>query len=100
MLENHFELLSYELEPREIADEMFKAGHFSPSDHDSVTDLKNRNGRLKTLLKVLERKKLYAPFLDVLESLGHTVVLETLNTEGHFQYEVCKLSLFFILYVG
>lgn len=99
LLLGHFQVLFYELEPREIADKMLTTGHFSPNDHDSVTDLKNRTMRLQSLLNILERKQLYAPFLVVLESLGHTVVLETLKTERHFNHEPCKFSLFSILYV-
>lgn len=99
LLQDHFQVLYYELEPREIADEMLTTGHFSPNDHDSVTDLKNRNNRLKSLLNILERKQLYAPFLDVLESLGHTLVLDTLETESHFNHKQSKFSLFSILYV-
>lgn len=92
-------MLYYELETRKIADEMLTKGHFSPNDHDSVTDLKNRNKRLHSLLNILERKQLYAPFLVVLESLGHTAVLETLETKRYFNHEPCKFLLFSILYV-
>lgn len=92
-------MLYYELEPREIADEMLTTGHFSPNDHDSVTDLKNRNKRLHSLLNILERKQLYAPFLVLLETLGHTVVLETLKTKSQFNHKPCKSSLFSILNV-
>lgn len=99
LLQDHFQVLYYELEPREIADEMLTTGHFSPNDHDSVTDLKNRNKRLHSLLNILERKQLYAPFLVLLETLGHTVVLETLKTESHFNHKPCKSSLFSILNV-
>lgn len=99
LLQDHFQVLYHELEPREIADEMLTTGHFSPNDHDSVTDLKNRNERLHSLLNILERKQLYAPFLVVLESLEHTVVLETLKTESHFNHKPCKFSLFSILNV-
>lgn len=99
LLLDHFQVLYYELEPREIADEMLTTGHFSPNDHDSVTDLKNRNKRLHSLLNILERKQLYAPFLVLLETLGHTVVLETLKTESHFNHKPCKFLLFSILNV-
>lgn len=92
MLHNHFEYLFTELEPREIADEMFKAGHFSTSDHDNVTDLPNRHKRLKSVLAILGRKHLHAHFLDLLESLEYTSVLETLRTERQFIPEPCKLS--------
>ncbi|XP_065942164.1 uncharacterized protein [Magallana gigas] len=84
LLQHHFGYLFTELEPREIADEMFQAGHFSTSDHDYLADLPNRHKRLKSVLKFLERKHLHAPFLDVLKSLHHASVIATLQTERQF----------------
>lgn len=92
LLQDHFEYLFTELEPREIADGMFQAGYFSPSDHDNVTDLPNRHKRLKSALAILDRKHLHAPFLDLLESLKYISVLKTLLTERQFISETCKLS--------
>lgn len=76
---------------------MFQAGHFSTSDHDYVTDLPNRDKRWKSILKILERKHLHAPFLDLLWSLHHTSVLATLQTERQFVPKQCKLTHLFIL---
>lgn len=92
MLQDNFGFLFTELEPREIADEMFQAGHFSTSDHDNVTDLPTRHKRLKSVLKILERKHLHAAFLELLESLQHTLVIETLQNERQFSPEPCKFT--------
>lgn len=94
LLQKHFGFLYTVLEPREIADEMFQAGHFSTNDHDDVTDLPNRYKRLKRFLEILERKHLYAAFLEILESSQHTLVLETLRTEQPFRQEPCKFIQF------
>lgn len=96
LLQKHFGYLYTELEPREIADEMFQAGHFTVFDHDNVTDLPNRYKRLKFFLKILKTKHLYADFLEILESMNHTSVLETLRTEQPLWHEPCKFTQFSI----
>lgn len=57
MLQNHFEFLYTELEPREIADEMLQASLFTPDDHDYITDNPQRRKRLRNLLEILKIKK-------------------------------------------
>lgn len=90
LLQNQFGYLFTELDPREIADEMFQAGHFSTSDHDYLADLPNRHKRLKSVLKILKIKHLHAPFLDVLESLHYASVIAILQTERQFIPKPCK----------
>lgn len=90
LLKNHFGYLFIELEPRRIADEMFQAGLFSISDHDDVTYLPNKHKRLKRVLEILEKKHSHAPFTELLESLQHTPVLETLQRERQLISETCK----------
>lgn len=91
MLQNHLDVLYTELEPREIADEMFQASLFTPDDHDYITDNPKRRKRLRNLLEILEMKGMHAQFLVLLNKMGHTLVLETLKTNWQFRYDTCKL---------
>lgn len=91
MLQNHFEFLYTELEPREIADEMLQASLFTPDDHDYITDNPQRRKRLRNLLEILKMKKMHAQFLGLLGKMKHTLVLETLRTGRLFRHDPCKL---------
>lgn len=62
-LQEHFAILYKELEPREIADEMFQAGHITVSEHDDVTECTKKWKRLKCLFNILKEKELYGPFV-------------------------------------
>lgn len=74
LLQKHSAFLYTELEPREIADEMFQAGHITVSEHDDVTDCTKKCKRLKYLLDILKEKELYGPFVYTLQSLKYTTV--------------------------
>lgn len=97
LLQNHFKLLHVldKLEPHEIADHMFQAGHFSTSDHDDVTELPTKCKRLKSFLEILNRKNLYASCMDVLKSCQYTSMMET---NRQYELEPCKLKKTFIVY--
>lgn len=69
---------------------MFQAGLFSTTDHDDVSDLIKKPKRLQSLLEILERKHLHAHFLNVLETLQYTAVLETLQTDKQLELKPCK----------
>lgn len=90
MLEKHFALFYMELEPWDIADKMFQAGHISVSEHDDVTDYSQKHKRLRGLLDILKRKCLHAPFLSLLQSEQYTHLLETLKNERKLSYKPCK----------
>lgn len=90
MLEKHFALFYMELEPWDIADKMFQAGHISVSEHDDVTDYSQKHKRLRGLLDILKRKCLHAPFLSLLQSKQYTHLLETLKNERKLSYKPCK----------
>lgn len=90
MLQNHLDFLYTELEPREIADEMFQASLFTPADHDYITDNPKRRKRLRNLLEILKRKRMHARFLVLLKEMQHTIVLETLRTNRQFRHDPCK----------
>lgn len=81
LLKKHLHLLYTVLEPRAIADEMFQAGQISCNDHDNISDDPTKYKRMRNLLDVLKRKKLYAPFLCLLESLHYASLLETLSND-------------------
>ncbi|XP_078324280.1 uncharacterized protein LOC111123198 isoform X2 [Crassostrea virginica] len=81
LLQKHFTFLYQELEPRDIADQMFQACHISVSDHDAMTDDSKKFKRLKELLDILRRRNLYIPFLYVLHSLRYFTVLDTLQRD-------------------
>lgn len=90
LLNNHFVTLYTMLEPRDIADAMFQAGHISAHDHDDITNNRKKYKRLKILLDVLNRKQLYASFAYLLESLQYTPLLEALNTDAPYISILCK----------
>lgn len=92
LLKKHFDILYTDLEPREIADELFQAGLISVSDHDIVTDSPKKYNRLRSLLKILELKKLHGQFLHTLESFHCDLVLKTLKTDTQFQIISGKLT--------
>lgn len=96
LLQNHFGCLYNELEPREIAKEMFKRGHFSNTDYNDVTALQNKRKRLEHFLEILERKHLHVPFYDTLESRQYNLLLEALRTDQPLGHEPCKLTQFSI----
>lgn len=90
MLEQHFALFYMELEPWDIADKMFQAGHISVSEHDDVTDYSQKRKRLGGLLDILKRKCLHAPFLSLLQSEQYTSLLDTLKDIKKLSYKPCK----------
>lgn len=81
LLNKHFVTLYTMLEPRDIADAMFQAGHISEHDHDDITYNRKKYKRLKILLDVLNRNQLYASFEHSLRSLQYTQLLEALNAD-------------------
>lgn len=92
LLQKHFNFLYKKLEPRDIADEMFQAGHIDVNDHDDVTDCDRKYKRLKSLLDTIIRKKIYTPFLCTLQSLMYIQVLDTLQNDSEFRDTQCKFS--------
>lgn len=90
MLEKHFALFYAELEPCKIADEMFQTGLISISEHDDVTDYKQKHKRLRGLVDILKRKCLHAPFLSLLQSMKYSLLLDTLQNERELNYKLCK----------
>ena len=91
LLKRHFGSLFLLLEPLEIADEMFQAGYISDDEHDSVTSSHRRYERLEGLLAILSgRAELYPHFVNVVQALGYSSVLETLKNGVPFKFETCK----------
>lgn len=90
LLQRHFSCLYMELEPREIADEMFQAGHLTLFDHDNVTESNQRYKRLSFLLNILMKKELYAQLVCTLQSLGYRSVLDTLQKDRKLKNKPCK----------
>lgn len=86
-----------ELEPREIADQMFQAGHISICEHDYVTDLKQKYKRLKSLLDVLKSKNLYVSFECTLRSLKYISVLDVLHKDRRLKMNHCEYFLLLFL---
>ena len=99
LLQKHFTFLYQELEPRDIADQMFQACHISVSDHDAMTDDSKKFKRLKELLDILRRRNLYIPFLYVLHSLRYFTVLDTLQRDRKLKVKPCKSFLYIFLYI-
>lgn len=81
LLQKHFASLYMELEPRKVADEMFQSGFISISDHDDVTSIIQKHERLRKLLDVLKKKKLYASFECILKALKCITLLDTIRTD-------------------
>ena len=91
LLKRHFGSLFLLLEPLDIADEMFQAGHISYDEHDSVTSSNRRYERLVGLLAILSGKaELYRHFVNVVQALGYFSVLDTLKNGMPFKFEKCK----------
>ena len=98
LLKRHFGSLFLLLEPLDIADEMFQAGHISHDEHDSLTGSNRRYERLEGLLGILSGKaELYPHFVNVVQSLGYFSVLDTLKNGVQFKFETCKS--FYLLFV-
>lgn len=89
LLQNQFGYLFTELDPREIADEMFQAGHINVSDHDDVTECPKKWKRMKCLLNILKNNKLYTPFGYTL-SLKYVEVLDVLQQGRETTSITCK----------
>lgn len=80
------------MEPAEIADEMFQAGHMSDNEHDVVTCSIRRYERLENLLILFSKnEKLYVHLKEVLQSSGYSAILHTLQMNQPFHLETCKL---------
>ena len=91
LLKRHFGSLFLLLEPLDIADEMFQAGHISYDEHDSVTNSSRRYERLEGLLAILSgNAELYPHFVNAAQSLGYSSVLDTLKKGVPFKFETCK----------
>lgn len=78
------------MEPHEIADEMFQRGHISVAEHTAVSDIRKRYKRLEELLGILQQKNLYSAFVNVLQSLGYSNLLQTLDRNEPLNVEQCK----------
>lgn len=89
-LRKNFALLFIHLEPHEIADEMFQRGHISVAEHTAVSDIRKRYKRLEELLSILQQKKLYGAFVNVLQSLGYSNLLQSLDRNEPLNVEQCK----------
>nr|XP_034318199.1 sacsin-like isoform X8 [Crassostrea gigas] len=102
LLQRHFACLYMALEPQEIADEMFQAGHLTVFDHDTVTESNQRYKRLSFLLNILMKKELYAQLVCTLQSLGYRSVLDTLQKDRKLknkpsEYSTCIQHNFILL---
>lgn len=80
MLQNCFYALYTKLELGVVVDEMFQRGHISVHEHDIVTGNQKKYKRLKRFLDIIKRKKLYAQFVCILQSLQHFSVLKAVET--------------------
>lgn len=102
MLEKHFALFYVELEPCKIADEMFQTGLISISEHDDVTDYKQKHKRLRGLVDTLKRKCLHAPFLSLLQlqSMKFSSLLDTLQNERESNHKQCKYLKIIVLKIN
>lgn len=89
LLQEHFKLLYMELEPRDIADELFKEDYISFIDHDDVTFSRKKHDRLDQLLNVLEKEKLYSVFSKTLLT-NYSSVLYTMDPDIHLPRFPCK----------
>ncbi|XP_062578629.1 uncharacterized protein LOC134240555, partial [Saccostrea cucullata] len=81
LLQKHISCLHTQLEPREIADEMFQSGDITDKDHDTVTDPDRKYTRVTELLQILKKRNLYSNFVYVLQSLKYFQVLEILEKD-------------------
>lgn len=78
-----------ELEPRDIADELFQKEYISITDHDDVTFSNKKHKRLERLLKVLQDKNLNLVFCDILQS-KYSLVWKILHADLHQPRIPCK----------
>lgn len=91
LLQKHSSFLHEELEPREVVDEMFEAGHISVREHDAVSDCDRKYSRVTGLLDILEKRTaLLNPFLFALQSLKCVLVLETLQKDRKLKHKPCE----------
>lgn len=90
MLQKHFAFLYMKLEPREVADLLFQSGHISVDEHDEVIECNRKIGRLKSLLAILKKDKLYTQFVCTLQSLECNSVLETLQRNEQLESHIGK----------
>lgn len=91
LLQRHIHFLYMELEPREIADEMFQSGYIFCNDHDSVTDSQQKYVRFMSLLDIIKENQLYSQFACTLQnSMKYISVLETLQHDRQQDLGTCK----------
>lgn len=91
MLQTHIYFLYGELEPREIADEMFQSGCISCNDHDSVTENQRKYVRFMNLLDIVKERNLCERFAGILQSsTKYKSVLKILQTEEKTIFGHCK----------
>ena len=86
------------MEPVNIADEMFQAGHITVFEHEVVTCSSKRYKRLEELLAVLREKSLYTDFVGILQSLDYSEVLHTLKMHKPYTLITCKWFDLYSLY--
>lgn len=84
-----FSLFVY-LEPREIADEMFRRGYISNAEHTDVSEIKTKYKRLEELLRILQQNNSYGVFINVLQFLGYSTLLKDLERDEPLNSEQCK----------
>lgn len=91
ILRKHFVSLYIQLEPLDVADEMFQEGLLSGVEHDDVAEESTRIKRLEMLLNILKEKKNGCSFLKyALKSLGYERLLRSLEEDSPLTVETCK----------
>lgn len=90
MLQKHFASLYMKLEPREVAHLLFQSGHISFDEHDEVAECDRKTGRLKSLLAILKKNKLYTHFVCTLQFLKCNSVLETSQKYDQLESHIGK----------
>lgn len=78
-----------ELEPRDIADELFQKHFLSVDDHDDVTYSHKKRKRLKILLDILKKKNVYSTLWYILEA-KYSSVWHTLQSDIDQPLIPCK----------
>lgn len=89
LLQRHLKLLYMELEPRDIADELFQEEYISIINHDDITFCRKKHKRFERLLYVLKNKKLYLVFCHTLQS-KYPLVWNTMHSDEHQTCNPCK----------
>lgn len=89
MLQRYFKYLYMEIEPRDIADELFQKQFLSIDDHDDVTYSHKKRKRLKRLLDILNEKQLYTTLWYTLKA-KYSLVWNTLKSDNHQPLIPCK----------